>query len=395
MAFTDFSGKIIDQAWGVFKVVLGTVVVDVIPGDLIAPKTSTDNYVLADEGGSLPATCVAVTGGTTGDTITVAMAVVAVAPPVVTAGVLTAQNFFAATDIGSMLYCDGATDATTGKVSLSVGGTTSQQVGWVIARDKMLLIPGVSLSGTNLTLSGDLSVGGTAAVTGAATLNSTVSVLGAITMGTTTKIQLRDTGLYINSGADGKITISSDGVSTDDITISGTVTLDDDLITPTTKKVQFRDSGLYINSGADGKLTISADGTGNDDITLDGSVRTNEGLVLSDVENTVAVSANKTLVIADCGIVQLVDTDAKVVTLPATAAGLNYLIVNNGADAAVLVTISPNASDKISGLLATPVDDKDILNTKATAKKGDFVQLVADGVDGWVVVRSAGTWARE
>src|SRR3990167_7724380 len=97
------------------------------------------------------------------------------------------------------------------------------------------------------------------------------------------------------------LSFSSDGVSTDDITISGTVTLDDDLITPTTKKIQFRDSGIYINSSADGKMTVSADGTGNDDITLDGSVRTNEGLVLSDVENTVAVSANKTLVIADCG----------------------------------------------------------------------------------------------
>jgi hypothetical protein len=37
-------------------------------------------------------------------------------------------------------------------------------------------------------------------------------------------------------------------------------------------KIQFRDTGLYIQSGADGKLTIAADGTGNDDITLSGSV---------------------------------------------------------------------------------------------------------------------------
>jgi len=157
----------------------------------------------------------------------------------------------------------------------------------------------------------------------------------------------------------------------------------------------FRDSGLYMHSNADGKLTISADGTGNDDITLDGSVRTNEGLVLSDVESTIAVSADKTLALADCGVIQLVDTDAKTVTLPATAPGLEYTIVNTGADGAVLVTISPQAADKISGAGLTPADNKDLLNTKATAKKGDFVTLLADGVDGWVVTRLAGTWARE
>jgi len=391
-AFTDREGKIIEQAWGMFQVTLGVITgTTVVPGDLVGPSAATDTYVLADENAPQVANCVAVTGGVEGDTITVAMAVVAAAPPVVTAGVLTAQTFFASTDIGSPLYLS----ATAGHVSLSEGGTTAQQVGWVLSTSKMLIIPGVSLSGTSLTLSGALSVGTTLAVTGAATLSSTLSALGVITMGTNVKIQFRDTGLYIHSSADGKITLSSDGVSTDDITISGTVTLDDDLITPTTKKIQFRDSGIYINSSADGKMTVSADGTGNDDITLDGSVRTNEGLVLSDVENTVAVSANKTLVIADCGIIQLVDTDAKTVTLPATAAGLNYIIVNNGADGAVLVAISPNAADKISGLLATPVDDKDMLNTKATAKKGDYLQIVADGVDGWVVARSAGTWARE
>lgn len=156
----------------------------------------------------------------------------------------------------------------------------------------------------------------------------------------------------------------------------------------------FRDSGVFIHSNADGKLKLSADGTGNDDILLEGSVQTGEFL-MSDVENSVAVSADKTLVIADCGVVQLVDTDAKTVTLPATAAGLQYTIVNAGADAAVLVTISPQAADKISGAGLTPADNKDLLNTKATAKKGDYVTLLADGVDGWVVTRMAGAWARE
>ncbi len=165
-------------------------------------------------------------------------------------------------------------------------------------------------------------------------------------------------------------------------------------LTPAAVKQFFRDSGLFIHSNADGKLTISADGTGLDDITLEGSIRHGESL-LSDVELTATVSADKTLVLADCGIVQLVDTDAKVITLPATAAGLHFTIVNAGADGAVLVTIRPQAADKISGAGLTPGDDKDLLNTKATAKKGDMVQLLADGVDGYTVVRQTGTWARE
>jgi hypothetical protein len=38
------------------------------------------------------------------------------------------------------------------------------------------------------------------------------------------------------------------------------------------KKIQFRDTGVYIQSSADGKLLISSDGTGADDITLSGAV---------------------------------------------------------------------------------------------------------------------------
>lgn len=159
-------------------------------------------------------------------------------------------------------------------------------------------------------------------------------------------------------------------------------------------KLCLRDSGLYIHSSADGKLKISADGSGTDDITLDGSVLHGE-MLMSDVELTNTISVDTTLVLADCGKTHIVDTDAKVITLPATAAGLHYRIVNGGADAAVLVTISPNAADKISGAGLTPADNKDLLNTKATAKKGDFVELLGDGVDGWVVTRMAGTWARE
>jgi hypothetical protein len=71
---------------------------------------------------------------------------------------------------------------------------------------------------TDVAISGNLTVGGTTVTSGV--IDDT------ITLATNKKVQFRDTGLFINSGADGKLTISSDGVGTDDITLSGTVTLD-------------------------------------------------------------------------------------------------------------------------------------------------------------------------
>lgn len=107
------------------------------------------------------------------------------------------------------------------------------------------------------------------------------------------------------------------------------------------------------------------------------------------------VDDNKTLDEGDCGVVQVVTVDAKVVTLPATVVGYSYTIMNGGEDGAVLVTVSPNASDKIMGNGFTSADNKDALNTKATAKKGDYIKLVGDGADGWVVTEVVGVWARE
>lgn len=107
------------------------------------------------------------------------------------------------------------------------------------------------------------------------------------------------------------------------------------------------------------------------------------------------LSADTNVALVDSGYDIYIDTDAKVITLPATAIGINYRFINAGADGAVLVALSPNAADKISGAGLTPADNKDLLNTKATAKFGDSVRLMADGVDGWVVMEMTGIWARE
>lgn len=106
-------------------------------------------------------------------------------------------------------------------------------------------------------------------------------------------------------------------------------------------------------------------------------------------------SDNYTVDELDSGKIIYVDTDAKTITLPATDAGLRVTIVNLGSYGTVAVTIAPNAADKIMGNDITSADDKDLINTKATAQRGDFVTLVGDGADGWFIQAMRGIWARE
>jgi len=107
------------------------------------------------------------------------------------------------------------------------------------------------------------------------------------------------------------------------------------------------------------------------------------------------VADNKTLDIQDVGKVMNVTADAKTITLPAVAAGLEYVIRNGGASGTVLVTVSPNANDKIMGADLAGVDNKDRLNTKATAIIGDYLHLTYGGATGWMVVSERGIWAAE
>lgn len=127
----------------------------------------------------------------------------------------------------------------------------------------------------------------------------------------------------------------------------------------------------------------------------------------NDGRTYVDVTENKVLTLADCGIVQNVIADAITVTLPATSAGACFTVRNGGvpassslgaptgSDFSALVTISPNSADKIQGYALTAADDKDLLNTKATAHVGDEVRLVGDGTDGYLINQIKGTWTRQ
>lgn len=108
------------------------------------------------------------------------------------------------------------------------------------------------------------------------------------------------------------------------------------------------------------------------------------------------ISANKTCDAQDTGKMFFVDTDAVVVTLPSIADGLGGIkIVNIAGFGVAGVAISPAAADMILGPDITGADNKDLINTKATAKRGDFVVIDLGDADGYVATQVVGTWARE
>lgn len=116
----------------------------------------------------------------------------------------------------------------------------------------------------------------------------------------------------------------------------------------------------------------------------------------------VTISDNITLTEADSGKIFFVTADAKVITLPATVAGVKYTFINKGADGAVAINVSPAAADAIHGttnastnVVLSGVDNKDAINTKGTATTGDYITIIGDGTEGWYVIGCGGIWASE
>lgn len=110
----------------------------------------------------------------------------------------------------------------------------------------------------------------------------------------------------------------------------------------------------------------------------------------------VAYAVDHTITDAEMSQVIVVTADAKVMTLPAAAAGKRVRIVNGGKDGAVLVNVDPaDASTVITFRGADGGAGKSLLNTKATAKSGDFIDLSGIDATHWTVIDSAGAWAAE
>ncbi len=97
-----------------------------------------------------------------------------------------------------------------------------------------------------------------------------------------------------------------------------------------------------------------------------------------------------------------VATDALVITLPTIDAnniGMEFTFRNTGADGNNIITLSPASTDAIHGTVAAissgGVDNKDWINTKATANKGDWCTLKAVALTDWYLTGGDGVWASE
>ena len=106
-------------------------------------------------------------------------------------------------------------------------------------------------------------------------------------------------------------------------------------------------------------------------------------------------TSNTTLTAADSGKTFVSATDGVVFTLPAIATGAVFKFVNAAEDGTNTLTISPNASDGIQ-YAGSATDDKDLINTKATSRQGDFVVIASlDSTANWAVNSVRGVFAKE
>ena len=101
-----------------------------------------------------------------------------------------------------------------------------------------------------------------------------------------------------------------------------------------------------------------------------------------------------------------VATDGLTIGIPKITSGnlgMSIFFRNTGADGNNKLTISPDDSNKILGGMtqaaavfhASGVLGKDLINTKATSKLGDWVELRAVSLTEWYVVGGQGIWASE
>lgn len=127
--------------------------------------------------------------------------------------------------------------------------------------------------------------------------------------------------------------------------------------------------------------------------TMSGSLTMAAGTrIIFSGQQSASVAINKTLDNTDCGVLQVVTASATV-TLPATKAGLSYIIINGATSGTVTVTVAPNPSDRIFGNELNAEDDRDVVNT--LGNYGDCLRLIGDGNDGWYLSDVVGTWTRE
>ncbi|MCP4989342.1 MAG: hypothetical protein GY928_25785 [Colwellia sp.] len=89
-----------------------------------------------------------------------------------------------------------------------------------------------------------------------------------------------------------------------------------------------------------------------------------------------------------------VDTDAQTLTMLTYAAGtaMDIIVMTGGAFGTVGTTVDVAAGDVMSGPDDTGAGGGITTNTKATARRGDYIQVSTGGDDGYIIVEKRGIW---
>jgi len=109
------------------------------------------------------------------------------------------------------------------------------------------------------------------------------------------------------------------------------------------------------------------------------------------------ISANYTVKASDSGNLLIITAADLVLSLPATVKGyiFSFALAAAGLSSGTGMAVSPVALDQIIGNGFTPADNKDAINTGASDRAGDYLQVSADGNLGYYITGIIGTWARE
>jgi hypothetical protein len=105
-------------------------------------------------------------------------------------------------------------------------------------------------------------------------------------------------------------------------------------------------------------------------------------------------SADATLTILDTAKGLWVDTDAKTVLMLTYAAGtaLDVIVMNGGAFGTIAVQVDVDGGDVMSGPDDTGAAGGITTNTKATARRGDYIKIHSGGDDGYIISEKKGIW---
>lgn len=143
-------------------------------------------------------------------------------------------------------------------------------------------------------------------------------------------------------------------------------------------KLQFRDSGIFINSSADGKLVISSDGAGADDITITGSITgTGDQAITGDIaltgDMTITGALSVSAGITQGGVVSA--TDATLALTQALHAG-RIVTADRAAGVAFTLPEATGTGDKYTIVLGTAMTSGSLTVTTADTTNADYVGSV-------------------